>query len=198
MEIKIENESVNRNGRASTIRLPHCRQFRHYLATKSHLWWVHLLCTNNKLVNTLNNLQHRFFIWWRLRSFCFCLLIQPYPCLSKTLLFLSKVANSFNKLFNIFSYCAWNFAWNLLLSIFITHLSLVLLRAKTIKTRTSVYFGQTTKFVFGCNAVNHSSSDFFVAAVKTFVTLTEILNVLFPLLTSIYNGLDYKKSSAHR
>ena len=124
MEIKIENESVNRNGQASTIRLPHCRQFRHYLATKSHLGWVHLLSTSNKLVNTLNNLQHWFFIWWRVRSFCFCLFLQSYHCLSKTLLFLSKV--------------------------------------------------------------------------KTFVTLTEILNVLFPLLTSIYNGLDIKKSSAHR
>ena len=71
--------------------------------------------------------------------------------------------------------------------------------SKTIKTRTSVSFKQTTTYVFCCNAwkiILVSPSSWL--NLKTFVTLLDILNISFPLLTSIGNILEFTKSLAHR
>ena len=87
----------------------HCWQSNHYLATKYHLWWLHLLLTSHKL-----NREHAY----KLATSTFHLvvetekLIQSNHYFSKTLFFFSRVANSLNKLFNIFNCHAWNFAWN--------------------------------------------------------------------------------------
>ena len=76
---------------------------------KYHLWWLHLLLTSHKL-----NREHAY----KLATSTFHLVvetekfIQSNHYFSKTLFFFSRVANSLNKLFNIFNCRAWNFAWN--------------------------------------------------------------------------------------